>query len=158
MEGTIGIGTAEEFAMKIEGISEYVKTVELNSPGGSVFDALEISEQIREKGWITKVKSGHLCASSCPLIFAGGVERIADKGAAIGVHQIYAIGTDERSAVEAVSGTQTTTAQISRHLEKMGVDPILWLHALETPPQNLFYLNSEELQKFRLTTNNEDGS
>lgn len=152
MTGSIAIGTAEKFAETVDSIREYIKTVELNSPGGSVFDALEISTHIRENGWTTRVSSGNLCASSCPLIFAGGKKRVAEEKAAIGIHQVFAVGEDRRSNSEAISGTQQTTAKITRHLETMGVDPVLWIHALETPPQKLFYLNREELEKFRLVT------
>jgi hypothetical protein len=34
----------------------------------------------------------------------------------------------------------------------MGVDPALWLHAMETPPGRLYYLTSEEQQRYRLVT------
>lgn len=152
LTGAIDIGSAERFANEVESITEYVETVVLNSPGGSVTDALEISKLIREKEWTTKVETGGLCASACPLIFAGGVERIADNAAAIGVHQIYSAREDRRSVDQAVSGTQSSTASIVRHLEKMGVDPKLWTHALETAPQHLYYFRPEELEKYNLVS------
>ncbi len=34
----------------------------------------------------------------------------------------------------------------------MGIDPALWLHALDTPPQALYYFSPEELAKYRLVT------
>ena len=34
----------------------------------------------------------------------------------------------------------------------MGVDPALWLHALETPPDRLYYLSPEELTTYKLVT------
>lgn len=152
MTGFIDVGTAELFEKQITGISEYIKTVQLNSPGGSVFDALAISSKIREQGWETRVLGGNLCASSCPLIFAGGKKRIAEKGAGIGVHQFFSYAEDTRSAGEAISGTQSTTALITRHLDSMEVDSSLWVHAMETPPQQLYYFTPEELEKFKLVT------
>jgi len=152
MTGFIDVGTAALFEKEIEGISEYVKIVELNSPGGSVFDALTISSKIREFGWTTQVSKGALCASSCPLIFAGGKNRLAEEGAGIGVHQFFSFGEDTRTASEAISGTQSTTARITRHLETMEVDPQLWVHALETPPQQLYYFTQEELKDYKLVT------
>lgn len=150
MTGFIDIGTASLFDKEIEGIREYVKIVELNSPGGSVFDALAISSKIREFGWTTKVSKGALCASSCPLIFVGGKDRIAEEGSGIGVHQFFSFGEDTRSASEAISGTQATTARITRHLETMEVDPQLWVHALETPPQQLYYFSADELKNYKI--------
>lgn len=152
MTGFIDVGTAALFDKQVEGISEYVKVVELNSPGGSVFDALAISSKIRAFGWTTQVSKGALCASSCPIIFSGGEKRIAQEGAGIGVHQFFSFGEDTRSASEAISGTQSTTARITRHLEMMEVDPQLWTHALETPPQQLYYFSQEELIKYKLAT------
>lgn len=152
MTGFIDVGTAKIFNEKIEGITEYIKTIKLNSPGGSVFDALAISSKIREYEWTTKVSNGDLCASSCPIVFAGGKERIAGEEAGVGVHQFFSFGEDTRTAGEAISGTQSTTARITRHLETMGVDPQLWVHALETPPQQLYYFNQDELKKYKLVT------
>lgn len=152
MTGFIDVGTAEVFNKEIEGIDEYVKLIELNSPGGSVFDALAISSKIRDFGWTTKVSNGNLCASSCPLIFAGGKKRIAEENAAIGVHQFFSFNEDTRSPSEAISGTQSTTARITRHLDTMEVDPQLWVHALETPPQQLYYFSQEELKDYKLAT------
>lgn len=152
MTGFIDVGTAKRFDDAIAGISEYIKTIELNSPGGSVYDALSISEKIRSFGWETHVPDGNLCASSCPILLAGGKTRTAGKNAGIGVHQFFAIGEDKRSASEATSSTQATTAEITRHLEAMDVDPKLWIFALETPPQNLYYFTPEELEKYNLTT------
>lgn len=156
--GTIDLGSAERFAAEVEARGEYIKVVALSSPGGSVNDAIAIGSLIREKGFATSVASGALCASSCPLVFAGGTERIAAADAAIGVHQIYArvaagdLPTGAKAAGEAMSDAQKTTAIITRHLSAMDVDPALWLHALETPPTRLYYLSPEEMATYRLTT------
>jgi hypothetical protein len=156
--GTIDVGSAERFKTAIADFAEYVKVVALDSPGGSVNDALEIGRMIREAKFITSVAAGALCASSCPLIFAGGVERKADPASAIGVHQIYANVSAEslpvglRAAGAAMSDAQKTTATITRYLTNSGVDSALWLHALETPPDRLYYLSPAELTQYKLAT------
>lgn len=156
--GTIDVGSAARFAAEFESVREYVKRVALDSPGGSVKDALEIGRAIRAAGIETSVAAGALCASSCPLVFAGGTKRHAAEAAAIGVHQIYATVSNAtlpaslRAAGAAMSDTQKTTASITRYLTDSGVDPALWLHALETPPDRLYYLNTEELLTYRLAT------
>lgn len=63
-----------------------------------------------------------------------------------------ALPTGARAAGEAMSDAQQTTAAITRHLSTMGVDPALWLHALETPPDKLYYLSAEELTGLKLAT------
>jgi len=158
LTGSIDLGSAERFTTEIEARGEYVETVVLDSPGGSVVDALAIGSLIHEKGLATKVAAGSLCASSCPLIFASGAERIASAAAAIGVHQIYAaaLSGDPQNALRvagtAMSDAQSTTAEIISHLTRTGVDPALWLHALETPPDRLYYFNPEEMTRLKLVT------
>lgn len=158
LTGTFDIGSAERFAAEIAARGEYVETVVLDSPGGSVLDALAIGSLIHEKGLATKVVAGSLCASSCPVVFASGARRIASNEAAVGVHQIYAaaLAGDPQSALRvagtAMSDAQTTTARIIAHLTQSGVDPALWLHALETPPDQLYYFTPEEMQRLKLVT------
>lgn len=151
-EGSIDPGAAERFATEIAARGEYVQAVSLNSPGGSVEDAMAISSLIREKGLHTKVATKALCASSCPLIFAGGIAREAEADSILGVHQVFNAGQEKTSPERAMSGAQSMTARISRHLDEMGIGSGLWLHALETPPDRLYYLTPEEMADFKLTT------
>lgn len=151
-EGSIEPGAAGRFASEIEARGEYVKTVLLNSPGGSVGDALAMSKLIRERKLGTRVAGGALCASSCPIVMAGGVTREAEKGAVIGVHQIFNGSKEKLSPEQAMSEAQRTTADVSRRLEEMGVKSGLWLHALETPPDRLYYLTPKEMTAFALVT------
>lgn len=61
--GAIDPGAAQRFADEIAARGEYVKVVSLNSPGGSVSDALAMGQLIREKGFATEVAAGAICAS-----------------------------------------------------------------------------------------------
>ena len=151
-EGTIDPGASQRLADEIAARGEYVKTVSLNSPGGSVEDAMAMARLLREKGIATEVGEGALCASSCPLLMAGGKARHADAKAAIGVHQFYAVGTESPGPAQAMSDAQATTARITRFLTELGVDPALWLHALDTPPRELYYFSPKELKTYRLVT------
>lgn len=150
--GSIDLGAADRFAEEIAARGEYVKVVSLNSPGGSVDDALAMSKLIREKGLNTQVATRALCASSCPLVFAGGVAREAAENAILGVHQVFNAGQNRPSPEQAMSEAQTTTARIARHLEEMGIGDGLWINALETPPDRLYYLTPEEMTEFKLVT------
>ncbi|ASY65640.1 hypothetical protein SJ05684_b46580 (plasmid) [Sinorhizobium sojae CCBAU 05684] len=151
-EGTIDLGAAARFAEEIEARGEYVRTVALNSPGGSVEDALAMSNLIREKKLDTKVATRALCASSCPIVFAGGVGRMAEKDAVVGVHQVFDGSGHQTTAEQAMSAAQSTTARVARHLDAMGIGAGLWFNALETPPDRLYYLTVEEMADFKLTT------
>lgn len=151
-EGSIEPGSAARLAEELSQRGEYVRTVSLNSPGGAVEDALAMARTLRERKIGTEVADGALCASSCPLVFAGGLTRIAGEKSAIGIHQFYAAMKEGLSRDQVMSDAQSTTARISRHLADMGVDPALWLHALDTPPRALYYLSQKELVDYRLVT------
>jgi len=158
LTGTIVPGSSQRVSDEIAAHGEYIKIVALDSPGGVVDEALAIGRLIRAKGFDTSVAAGALCASSCPLVFAGGKERLATAQSAIGVHQIYAatasgpLTSQLAAAGAALSNSQTLTAQISRYLKSMGVGDEVWLRAMETPPDRLSYLSTADLVGFKLVT------
>jgi len=58
----------------------------LESPGGLVFDAIDLARRVRARHVRTVAR--YRCASACSLIFLGGVERVLwGSRAAIGLHQ-----------------------------------------------------------------------
>ncbi|UFZ03190.1 hypothetical protein LQG66_28715 [Bradyrhizobium ontarionense] len=152
--GTITPGSARAFADEVERHGEYVKTIVLNSPGGSVADALAMGRLIRARKFATEVEAGKYCASSCPLVFAGGVERRAGDRATIGVHQIAAAPTTATAVRSGndMSLAQNISARCQRHLAEMGVDLKVWVHAMETPHDQLFTFKPDELKALNLVT------
>lgn len=157
--GTIDPGSAERFAAEIAKRGTYVKTVVLHSPGGSVQDAIRIGRLIRERKFNTQVEDGSYCASSCPLILAGGVERIAGPKAAIGVHQIFAAANIAGAGLaDGMNSAQRISAECQRYLRDMGVDSQVWVHAMETPKDELFYFKLDELISHGLATRRDEGN
>jgi hypothetical protein len=151
--GTINPGTANAFAAEIAKRGGYVKTVVLHSPGGSVTDALDMGRLIRKKGFATEVEDDRYCASSCPLVCAGGVERRAGSKAAIGVHQVTAVARDGTThPPDGAERVQRISADCQRYLRDMGVDSMVWIHAMETPANELFYFKPDELVILKLAT------
>lgn len=155
--GTIMFGTADQFATEIAKRGSYVKNVVLRSPGGSVRDALAMGRLIRQKKFATEVESGRYCASSCPLVFAGGVERRAASNAAIGVHEVAAVGGDNLSAAASMEDAQKISAECQQYLRDMGIDLEVWIHAMETPREELYYFQPAELLALKLATVVDDG-
>ncbi len=128
--------------------------VVLFSPGGSVVEALALGDYIRERGLATLVLDEHLCASSCPVVFASGVKRIAGTGAWIGVHQIY-IGNPLKPGTDVhreIADIQDLTGAVLRALRDWGVDTSVWIPALDTPPQRIYYLTADEIKASQLAT------
>lgn len=153
--GTIEPGTAEAFTAEIAKRGDYVKTIVLHSPGGSVVDALAMGRLIRLRRFATEVESGSYCASSCPLVFAGGIERRAGEKAAIGVHQVFAMpkGTSATGGLaDGMDNAQRISAECQRYLRDMGIDLEVWVHAMETPKEQLYYFKADELTKLKLAT------
>jgi hypothetical protein len=151
--GTITPGISQGFAAETERHGEYIKTVVLNSPGGSVTDALAMGRLIREKRFATEVEAGKYCVSSCPLVFAGGIDRRAGDKAMIGVHQVAAM----RSAADGpprdeMSIAQNISARCQRYLGDMGVSQQVWVHAMETPHDRLFVFQPDELKSLNMVT------
>ena len=150
--GTIMPGTAKAFADEIDKRGGYVKTVALHSPGGSLHDALTIGRLIRERKFSTEVADGRYCASACPLIFAGGVERKAASKAAIGVHRAVTMSDDPLASRDGMGDGQRVSAVAQKYLREMGVDLEVWIHAMETPNDRLYYFKSDELVALKLAT------
>jgi hypothetical protein len=151
--GVITAEATQSFAAEAERHSEYIRTVVLNSLGGSVTDALAMGRLIREKRFATEVEAGKYCVSSCPLVFAGGVDRRAGDKATIGVHQMTAM----RSAAngpprDEMSVAQNISARCQRYLGDMGVSQQVWVHAMETPHDRLFVFKTDELKSLNLVT------
>lgn len=151
--GTITPGVSEAFAAEIAKRGDYVKTVVLNSPGGSVSDALAMGRLIRDKKIATEVEAGKLCASSCPLMFVGGEVRRAGDKAAIGVHQVFAASApDPNARRDEMSDAQRISARCQRYLGDMGINLQVWVHAMETPKERLFVFKPDELKALNIVT------
>jgi hypothetical protein len=150
--GTITPGISEAFAAEVGKRGDYIKTVVLNSPGGSVTDALAMGRLIRERKFATEVEAGRYCASSCPLVFAGGIERRAGDKAAIGVHQVAAISSASAVPRDEMDVAQRISARCQRYLGDMGLSLQVWVHARETPHDKLFIFKPDELKSLNIVT------
>lgn len=148
--GTITPGTADRFAAEIDKRGSYVKTIVLQSPGGSVADALKMGRLIRQRSFATEVEAGKYCASSCPLVLAGGVDRRAGANASIGVHQIASAGEDGLSGSAGMKNAQNISAACQKYLREMDVDLEVWVRAMETPREKLYYFKPAEMLALKL--------
>jgi hypothetical protein len=150
--GTITPGISEAFAAEVAKRGDYIKTIVLNSPGGSVTDALAMGRLIRDKNFATEIEPGKYCASSCPLVFAGGVERRVGDKAVIGVHQVAAVGQSGAAPRDEMNIAQNISARCQRYLGDMGINLQVWVHAMETPHDKLFVFKPDELKSLNLAT------
>lgn len=124
-----------------------VKVVLLDSPGGSVYEGLEISAIIRDKGLSTLIPPDAICASACSFLFVAGVKRQAL--GALGVHQ-FASANDMAPASE--GDTQHVAAEILDFLKEYDIPLIFMVRMLETPNETMYWFPEAELTKEGLVT------
>ena len=73
LEGSISQGDATRIAKQLDALAPDLERIILNSPGGSVQDALELGRIIRNSGWQTEMRENDICYSACPYLLAAGV-------------------------------------------------------------------------------------
>ena len=127
-------------------------TVYLNSPGGSVADALALGRWLREREADTAMGESDVCLSACPYLLAGGVQRRVADGAWVGVHQHYFDQNTVLPAFLAVEDIQRGQGEVMAHLIAMGIDPALMQPALMTPPSEIYILTAAELTDYGVVT------
>ena len=151
IRGSIAEGDGDRFVDWLA-LQSGLETVRLMSPGGSVYDALQIGGAIRKAGLDTTMLAGDFCYSACPYILAGGVERQVDIDASVGVHQHYFDENTVLPAFVAVEDIQRGQAEVVAYLSEMGIDLRITQHALSTPPDEIYVLLPEELREYRMVT------
>lgn len=151
LTGQIAGGDAERFADWLAA-RDLPGIVFLNSPGGSVRDALAIGRVLRDGGVDTAMSGSDVCLSACPYILAAGVDRSVAEGALVGVHQHFFDENVALPAFIAVEDIQRGQGDVMAYLIEMGVDPGVMQHALQTPPDEIYLLLPEELERYALTT------
>lgn len=151
LTGAIEAGDAERFADALA-LNDAPQVVFLNSPGGSVYDALEIGRALRDLDVTTRLTASDICLSACPYIFAAGTARIAEDDAWLGVHQHFFDENTVLPAFLAVEDIQRGQAEVVGYLDDMGVDLRIMQPAMATPPDEIYLLTPQERTDYNLTT------
>ncbi|MGJ8544901.1 MAG: hypothetical protein ACSHWZ_05610 [Sulfitobacter sp.] len=151
LEGAIAEGDAERIIKQLDDLTPTPARIVLNSPGGSVRDALLLGRDLRARALPTALRSGDICYSACPYLLAGGTAREVPKDASVGVHQHYFGESSLLPAFLAVETIQRGQAEVMRYLDEMGIDLMIMQHALSTPPDEIYVLLPEELARYRFT-------
>ncbi len=149
LEGGIQPGDAERIEKQLAELEPKPGGVILNSPGGSVQDALLLGRYLRDAELTTALRSGDICYSACPYLLAAGTDRVVPEDASVGVHQHYFGESTLLPAFVAVEDIQRGQGEVMRYLDSMGIDPLVMQHALVTPPDEIYVLLPEELERYR---------
>ena len=150
LEGAIAEGDAARITGQLADSDAAVLI--LQSPGGAVPEALSLGRHLRRAGLGTRVLAGEYCLSACPYLLAGGATRVIHPDATVGVHQHYFGRNTLLPAFVAVEDIQAGQAEVVGYLDAMGIDLRVMRHALATPPDEIYVLLPEELERYGFIT------
>jgi hypothetical protein len=140
--GGITFGVAREFEQFLNAMGS-IKTVELNSTGGRILEAQNISDMIRSRNLATFVAKD--CLSACTIVFLGGKQRLMMPAARLGFHQPAfrgMTGSDRRAAIE--------TEQ--QRLQRFGLSREFAERANGAAPSEMWYPDQDELVREHVVT------
>ena len=149
LEGGIGDEAAARIIDLLDAADPAPEMLTLQSPGGSVSDALALGRHVRAQGIATQMLAGEFCFSACPYVLAAGVQRTIDPDASVGVHQHYFGENVFLPAAFAVEDIQRGQGEVMTYLDEMGIDPLVMQHAMSTPPDEIYILLPDELERYR---------
>jgi ATP-dependent protease ClpP protease subunit len=121
--------------------------VELDSPGGELFSALEIGRMLRDQRASVRVRSGASCVSACVFLLMGATERDLDDGARVAIHRPslgLAKQDDDDAIVEAMS------AQLVAYAQQMNVPRRIVDDMMQIPADRLRWLRTSEWTAYGL--------
>lgn len=156
LEGGIVPGDAARIEKQLAELDPQPQGVILNSPGGSVQDALMLGRYLRKADLTTALRAGDICYSACPYLLAAGTDRTIPDDASVGVHQHYFGESTLLPAFVAVEDIQRGQGEVMIYLDEMGIDPLVMRHALVTPPDEIYVLLPEELARYRFVEKPDD--
>lgn len=155
--GIIDKRTVEDFD-KATKDSRIVKTAELfapmvvlDTPGGSVTEAMLIGQMIRRSNFMTGVFENAQCSSACVLILAAGVSRTASFGK-VGIHRphfdeaAFAQLTQDQARVK----YDDMANGVRQYLLQMGMSDNLYAAMLRVPSDQIELLSVKSIRDFGL--------
>jgi hypothetical protein len=167
-EFTLFIGSIDaKTTMGVKALLEYRRqsnrqivgaTVYLNSPGGSVTEAMAVGRLIRREGMSVVVERGANCASACVFVLAAGTSRRID--GTVGIHRPYI--PMERGGVpvtaDAIERAYGGGLQAARaYLREMGAAERLADDMLRIEPNRIRILTRPELENYSIGERGPDG-
>lgn len=131
--------------------------VELDSPGGSLVEGLEIAEVLRSRSEIVSAQVGSSerpnaeCASACVLAYLGADLRYLAENGRIGVHQ-FGDPSGTVAADAAINIAQRFASEIVSLLDRQRVSTELFSRMSNTPPDQITWVEKADLTRWRVIT------
>lgn len=121
-------------------------TLIVNSPGGSLGEALNLGRWLRENRFSVLLPEDGKCFSACVYLLASGLNRYPSLGA-VGVHRPY-LGQEPDQGIE--NSVRAMLSASRSFFEEMNVPPSLADDMFSVPPESLRILSESDLQEYRL--------
>jgi hypothetical protein len=117
----------------------------LNSPGGSVKEAIRIARFIRDTSRSTLVQSGSSCKSACFFLLVAGGYREVNRGAHLGIHRPYYSAAEygALSPAQARQAYDHLDTVVRQFLEEMRITPSVVKMMFDTPSTSMKMLDRE---------------
>jgi hypothetical protein len=139
IDGDIAAGDFEAFRAKTASLEK--AAIVLKSAGGLIFEAMEIGERIKEKGYSTYVDRN--CTSSCGFIWLAGSPRTKSATANVGFHRPYS--SETRTAPSWVIDT------VESYMQALGLNKATIEFTLSaTEPTDVVYLTENDAKRLGL--------
>ncbi len=148
--GQIVAGDYARFAADIARVApgQRVLALALDSPGGSVAEAVRLSDLIRHDRLGVFIPSDAKCASACFLLLAAAPRRFAGSDALIGVHSASEAGAETQESL-------AVTTEMARFAADFGIPPVILGKMVETGPQRMEWLTRGDLAAMQVVVLND---
>jgi hypothetical protein len=140
LKGQIGMQTSK--AVEHEIWKSAPSTLALSSPGGLIQAAVEISRIVQDNAIPVHVLDS--CASACVIIAAASPTLTAQREAVFGFHRGSAVVEANDSWTRFVS--DSAADELITILRSHGIPEDILVFAKETPPEEMHWISSGELQ------------
>lgn len=125
-------------------------TVELDSPGGDVIEAVEIGRQIYQHFMMTLVRPGRECVSACVFILVAGAVRTPADEASIGLHRPLLVSWSKMNSARAHQKYDELMEYLRDYFRRLGVSPVVYDAMMGTNSFGMRYFSPAELDRFGL--------
>ena len=142
LTGPVGMGDATRVRQMIGAAGEG-RLIELESPGGRVYEADLIAAMVRHHGWQTRATGD--CESACTLIFMAGATRQLMPGAKLGFHRAFA------GSFNPVLD-QLANRELARMYRSAGLPEDFITQTMHTPPWTMWHPGLDQLAQGGLIT------
>ena len=112
----------------------------LDSPGGSVEEALQFADLLTQNFSMTVVPRGKRCFSACTIIWAGGVDRFLERDATLGFHRL-SFNTKEVDVKKSKAKTDPANKIVAAFFRDVGLPALLIDKMNETSPSDRYVVN-----------------